>query len=200
MTSIFDRNRTLEQRRQAVSNLFDFVVKGGVADTSRSPSEVIDAGRTRTLHRYTPPSGTTQSGNEHGIARDAPQLWAQAGLGPGDMAFVQAYDDYPVIVMLQLEALGFCAPGTAARFIAGRSLAADGELPLNTNGGMLSLGQAGAAGGFAGLTEAIRQLTGQALGAAVPDAQAGVVSCYGTVNYDRGLCSSAAVLTCGRAA
>ncbi len=135
-----------------------------------------------------------------GIARDTPQLWAQAGLGPGDMAFVQAYDDYPVIVMLQLEALGFCAPGTAARFIAGRSLAADGELPLNTNGGMLSLGQAGAAGGFAGLTEAIRQLTGQALGAAVPDAQAGVVSCYGTVNYDRGLCSSAAVLTCGRAA
>jgi hypothetical protein len=50
------------------------------------------------------------------------------------------------------------------------------------------------------MTEAIRQLTGQALGAAVPDAKAGVVSCYGTVNYDRGLCSSAAVLTRGRSA
>jgi acetyl-CoA acetyltransferase len=135
-----------------------------------------------------------------GIAGDAAELWAQAGLGPEDMAFVQAYDDYPVIVMLQLESLGFFAPGTAARLLAGRSLAADGDLPVNTNGGMLSLGQAGAGGGFAGMTEAIRQLTGQALGAVVPDAQAGVVSCYGTVNYDRGLCSSAAVLTRGRSA
>jgi acetyl-CoA acetyltransferase len=129
-----------------------------------------------------------------GIAGDAPELWAQAGLGPQDMAFVQAYDDYPVIVMLQLESLGFFAPGAAARLLTDRNL------PLNTNGGMLSLGQAGAGGGFAGMTEAIRQLTGQALGAAVPDAKAGVVSCYGTVNYDRGLCSSAAVLTRGRSA
>jgi len=134
------------------------------------------------------------------IACDREQLWAQAGLAPDAMNFVQAYDDYPVIVMLQLEALRFCEQGGAPRMLAQRRVSPDGELPLNTNGGMLSLGQAGAAGGFQGLTEAVRQLTGQPLGAVVPDAVAGVVSCYGTVNYDRGLCSSAAVLTRGRAA
>jgi acetyl-CoA acetyltransferase len=135
-----------------------------------------------------------------GIAGEREQLWRQAGLEPAAMNFVQAYDDYPVIVMLQLEALGFCEKGGAARLLRERRLSADGDLPLNTNGGMLSLGQAGAAGGFQGLTEALRQLTRQALGAPVPNATAGVVSCYGTVNYDRGLCSSAAVLTRGLAA
>ncbi|MFM8599954.1 MAG: alpha/beta fold hydrolase [Mycobacterium sp.] len=47
-------NRTLEQRRQAVSNLFDFLVKGGMADTTRMPSEVIDEGHKSTLHRFLP--------------------------------------------------------------------------------------------------------------------------------------------------
>ena len=116
------------------------------------------------------------------------------------MDFIQAYDDYPVIVLLQLEALGLCAPGEGARFVRNRDLTVDGDLPLNTNGGMLAMGQAGAAGGFVGMTEALRQLTGENLGAAVAGAKAGIVSCYGTVNYDRGLCSSAAILTRGRAA
>ena len=47
-------NRTPEQRRQAVANLYDFVVKGGIADTTRMPSEVIAQGHKSTLHRYLP--------------------------------------------------------------------------------------------------------------------------------------------------
>jgi len=129
-------------------------------------------------------------------ARDA--FYEEASLGPQDIDFVQAYDDYPVIVMLQLEALGFCKPGEAARFLRERELTTEGDFPLNTNGGMLAMGQAGAAGGFVGMTEAMRQLTGETLGGSVvPRARAGIVSCYGTVNYDRGLCSSAAVLKKG---
>ena len=135
-----------------------------------------------------------------GIALDRDELWRQASLGPRDMRFVQAYDDYPVVVMMQLESLGFCKIGEAARFIRERNLTVDGDLPLNTNGGMLALGQAGAAGGFVGMTEGLRQATGQALGRPVPGATAGVVSGYGTVNYDRGICSAAAVLTSGKRA
>lgn len=48
------KGRTLEQRRQAVSNLFDFLVKGGMADTSRMPSEVMDKSYKSTLRRYMP--------------------------------------------------------------------------------------------------------------------------------------------------
>jgi acetyl-CoA acetyltransferase len=132
-----------------------------------------------------------------GIARDRERLYAQAGLGPDDIDFVQAYDDYPVIVMMQLEALGFCREGEAHRLVREKRLTMDGDLPLNTSGGMLSLGQPGAAGGFLGMNEAIRQLTGEVLGGRVPDASVGVVSCYGTVNFDRGICSNAAILTAG---
>jgi len=58
----------------------------------------------------------------------------------------------------------------------------------------LSVGQAGAAGGFLGLVEVVRQLIGQSLGGTVADAQIGLASGFGMINYDRGLCSGAAIL------
>lgn len=130
-----------------------------------------------------------------GVARDSDRLYRQARLSPRDMGYVQAYDDYPAIVMLQLEALGFCEPGGASALLRKHDLRTEGDFPLNTSGGMLSNGQAGAAGGFLGVTEAIRQITGETLGARVARPDAGLVSGYGTVNYDRGLCSAAAILT-----
>lgn len=130
-----------------------------------------------------------------GIGRDRERLYAQAGLSPEDIDFVQAYDDYPVVVMMQLEALGFCREGEGHRLVLEKNLTINGDLPLNTSGGMLTLGQPGAAGGFLGLNEALRQLTREVLGGQVPDASAGIVSCYGTVNFDRGVCSNAAILT-----
>ncbi len=129
-----------------------------------------------------------------GWALERDELYAQAGATPGDIDFVETYDDYPVINMLQLEDLGFCEKGAAPDFVRAHELTVGGSFPLNTSGGQLSVGQAGAAGGFLGLVEAIRQLTGAALGAQVADARLGLVSGYGMINYDRGLCSGAAIL------
>jgi acetyl-CoA acetyltransferase len=129
-----------------------------------------------------------------GWALDRDDLYAQAGSGPADMDFVELYDDYPVINVMQLEDLGFCQKGAGADFVRRNSFTAGGTLPLNTSGGQLSVGQAGAAGGYLGLTEAIRQLTGRTLGAKVENARLGLVSGFGMVNYDRGLCTGAAVL------
>lgn len=129
-----------------------------------------------------------------GWAMDCGDLYEQAGVGPREMNFVQVYDDYPVITALQLEGLGFCAKGEGPKFIRDNTFTCDGSLPLNTSGGQLSVGQAGAAGGYLGLVEALRQLTDQPLGAAVVDARVGLVSGFGMINYDRGLCSGAAVL------
>jgi acetyl-CoA acetyltransferase len=125
----------------------------------------------------------------------APQLWEGASCGPADVDIVETYDDYPVISLLQFEGLGLCAPGEGARFVRETALANDGGgLPHNTSGGQLSVGQAGAAGGFLGLVEALRQVTGQAQGWQVPGARRALVGGYGMINYDRGLCTSAAVL------
>jgi acetyl-CoA acetyltransferase len=129
-----------------------------------------------------------------GWALDREDLYAQAGVGPADMDFVEAYDDYPVISLMQLEDLGFCGKGQGPAFVRDHSFTCDGSFPLNTSGGQLSVGQAGAAGGFLGMVEAIRQLTGEAGARAVKDAKLGLVSGFGMINFDRGLGSGAAVL------
>jgi acetyl-CoA acetyltransferase len=131
-----------------------------------------------------------------GWALDRDDLYAQAGAGPTDMDFVQTYDDYPVIVAMQMEDLGFCGKNAAPAFIREHTFTHDGSFPHNTSGGQLSVGQAGAAGGFLGLVESIRQLTGQAGGRQVKDAKLGLVSGFGMINFDRGLGSGAAVLSC----
>jgi acetyl-CoA acetyltransferase len=125
---------------------------------------------------------------------DAGELWAMAGLRPDKINFVETYDDYPVISMLQFEDLGFCGKGEGPDFVRSHTLTNDGSFPHNTNGGQLSVGQAGAGGGDLGLVEAIRQLTGTALGSQVPNAKIGLVSGFGMINYDRGLASCAAIL------
>ena len=103
---------------------------------------------------------------------------------------MQTYDDYPVISMMQFEDLGFCGKGEARGFVRERDLTVGGDLPHNTSGGQLSAGQAGAAGGYLGLVEALRQVTGQAGPTQVEGARRALVSGFGMINYDRGVCSA----------
>lgn len=126
------------------------------------------------------------------LFRDA--LYRDAGYGPKDMDFVQAYDDYPIMVAIQLEDLGFCAKGEVGKFLAENSFSFDGSFPLNTNGGQLSCGQAGAGGGMIGLVEAVRQLRGEAGPWQVEGARRGLVSGYGMVGYGHGLSASSVIL------
>lgn len=129
-----------------------------------------------------------------GWALDAGELWQMAGVKPSDVDLLETYDDYPVIVTMQFEDLGFCGKGEGPDFVRANSFTTDGTFPHNTSGGQLSVGQAGAAGGHLGLVEAIRQLIGAPLGHAVRDAEIAAVSGFGMINYDRGLSSGAAIL------
>jgi acetyl-CoA acetyltransferase len=130
-----------------------------------------------------------------GWEMDVDELYAMAGLRPDDMDLVQTYDDYPVIVMMQLEDLGFCAKGDGPEFVRAHDLTIDGDFPHNTSGGQLSAGQAGAGGGYLGLTEAMRQVTGAAGPTQVKDARHALASGFGMINFDRGLCSGAVILS-----
>ena len=125
---------------------------------------------------------------------DRDELYAMAGAQPADIDLIQTYDDYPVIVMMQFEDLGFCDKGEGPAFVRAHRMTHDGDFPNNTSGGQLSAGQAGAAGGFLGLTETLRQLTDQAGERAVPGARLGLVGGFGMVTYDRCLCTGAVIL------
>ena len=134
-----------------------------------------------------------------GWGMDIGELYEMAGHGPEGVDLLQTYDDYPVISMMQFEDLGFCAKGEGAAFARQRDLTINGDFPHNTSGGQLSVGQAGAAGGYLGLVEAIRQVTGQAEGTQVANARRALVSGFGMINYDRGVCSAAAIIEGGGA-
>ena len=129
-----------------------------------------------------------------GWAMDADALWQRASIGPDEIDLVETYDDYPVISMLQFEDLGFCAKDAGEDFIRRNEFGPGGNFPHNTGGGQLSCGQAGAAGGFLGLVEAVRQLIGAAEGRGVDGARHALIGGFGMINYDRGICTAAAVL------
>ncbi len=150
--------------------------------------------------------GTIERHNAHaedpvqlrgGWTLDVEELYAMAECSPDDIDLLQTYDDYPVISMMQIEDLGFCDKGGAPDFVRNRDLTISGDFPHNTSGGQLSAGQAGAAGGFIGLVEALRQVLGTAGGTQVADATTALVSGFGMINYDRGVCTSAAIVKTG---
>ena len=129
-----------------------------------------------------------------GWARDAQTLWAMSGMSPKDIDLIQTYDDYPFVSLMQFEDLGFCQSGEGAAFLNDHDLTLTGDLPHNTSGGQLSAGQAGCAGGFIGLTEAIRQVTQTAGPTQVANAKRALVSGFGMINFDRGLGSGAVII------
>jgi acetyl-CoA acetyltransferase len=103
---------------------------------------------------------TSISGSEE-CRVTAERLWATSGLGPADIQVAILYDHFLPLVLPQLEAFGFCAPGEAKHFVADGGIALHGgRLPVNTHGGLT--GEA-YLHGMNGIAEAVRQLRGTAV-------------------------------------
>jgi acetyl-CoA C-acetyltransferase len=98
------------------------------------------------------------------IGPAADGAFAMAGVQRSDIDAVQLYDCYTITVLLSIEDSGFCAKGEGMGFVRDNDLTFAGSFPLNTHGGQLGFGQAGMAGGFSQVTEAVRQVRGEADG------------------------------------
>jgi acetyl-CoA acetyltransferase len=70
------------------------------------------------------------------------------------------YDAFSPILLMQLEALGFCGRGEAKDFVADGNLSLSGTLPCNTNGGLIGEGYIH---GLNLVLEAVHQLRGDAV-------------------------------------
>ncbi len=104
----------------------------------------------------------------------AAQLWSRTDLIPVDVDVAELYDGFSILVLLWLEALGFCGPGESGAFVEGGArIGPEGALPLNTHGGQLS---AGRMHGFGLLHEACVQLRGAAEERQIADAEVALVS------------------------
>jgi acetyl-CoA acetyltransferase len=107
---------------------------------------------------------------ESPAARSGRLAFDRAGVSPADIDCCQIYDAFTFMVLLSLEALGFCKPGEGGPFVEDGKLRVGGALPTNTDGGGLSHCHPGMRGMFL-LVEAVRQLRGEAHGRQVDDAQ-----------------------------
>jgi acetyl-CoA acetyltransferase len=138
------------------------------------------------------PDDQQGDGLRTGLADVADELWREAGAGPAEIDVTMVYDDYPAMALVQLADLGYAGDGDVRALIHKRI--ATRRLAMNTSGGQLSAGQAGAAGGLHGVVEAVRQLRGEAGERQVAGARTALVAGYGMVCYRYGAGAGAAVL------
>lgn len=163
------------------------VTRHDVAVSSEGAGVAIRAVQTSFNH-----DGQEGDGLQTGHSALARELWAEAAAAPNEVDLACVYDDYPAVVLAQLQALGFVPDGDLPRFA--QTTIGERQLPVNTSGGLLSAGQAGAAGGLHGLVEAVCQLRGRAGERQVPRARLALVTGYGMVLYRFGGAAGATVL------
>jgi acetyl-CoA acetyltransferase len=138
------------------------------------------------VNNYYSGSRTFPDITDTGFLQTAPEAFAMAGISHADVDVFEPYDDYPMVVLIQLEDYGFCGKGEGGRFVEERDLTIDGDFPISTDGGQLSGGQPGGAiGGFMPLIEAASQVRGEALDRQVADAEIAVASGFGGMTYAR---------------
>jgi acetyl-CoA acetyltransferase len=135
-------------------------------DLAKTPVRVLGSGEAV--------SHTTMSEwddfTESPAVRSGAAAFARAGVTPADIDCAQIYDAFTPMVLLSLEALGFCGKGEGGAFVETGALRLGGSLPTNTDGGGLSACHPGMRGMFL-LVEAVRQLRGEAGERQVPDAK-----------------------------
>ncbi len=88
------------------------------------------------------------------------RLFDGFGIARDEIDAAMIYDAFSPLLLMQLEALGFCGFGEAKDFVAGGNLAIGGALPTNTNGGLIGEGYIH---GLNLVLEAVRQLRGEAV-------------------------------------
>jgi len=109
------------------------------------------------------------------------QAYEMAGIGPQGIDVAEVHDCFTISEILAYEDLGFARPGEGARLVEERQTYADGRMPVNVDGGLLSKGHPIGATGGSQIRTIVRQLRGEATEAQVKDAEIGLVHNIGGV-------------------
>ncbi|MFQ3475480.1 thiolase family protein [Halonotius sp. F2-221B] len=131
-------------------------VAGEYADEYAVISGIGGATDTHVVHEREDPTVM------NGVVDSSAIAYEQAGLGPNDIDVAELHDMFTILEFLQSEGLGFFEQGEGWKAVEDGVTDRDGELPINTSGGLKSKGHPLGASGVAQVYEIYKQLTGTA--------------------------------------
>ena len=97
-----------------------------------------------------------------GVVESGTGAYEMSGYGPDDIDVAELHDMFTILEFLQMEGLGFAEKGEAWKLAQDGVTAKDGDLPINTSGGLKSKGHPLGASGVAQGVEIYEQLVGEA--------------------------------------
>ena len=102
------------------------------------------------------------AGNQLAVVESGGAALEMADSDPDDIDVAELHDMFTILEFLQMEGLGFAEQGRAWEQVMDGRTQRDGELPINTSGGLKSKGHPLGASGVAQVVELYEQLTGGA--------------------------------------
>ena len=97
-----------------------------------------------------------------GVVDSGTQAYRMADRAPSDVDVAELHDMFTILEFLQMEGLDLAPTGEAYKEIEAGTTELDGELPVNTSGGLKSKGHPLGASGVAQGYEIYKQVTGDA--------------------------------------
>ena len=100
--------------------------------------------------------------------------YEMAGITARDVSFAEVHDCFTWTEISNTEDLGFCAKGDGWKLVEEGRTALDGDIPINTSGGLKSFGHPIGASGVRMIYEVVTQLRGEAGARQVKNPKLGV--------------------------
>jgi acetyl-CoA acetyltransferase len=107
--------------------------------------------------------------------------YEMAGVTAKDIKVAEVHDCFTIAEIMAYEDLGFCEKGAGGRFIEERQSYADGQTPVNIDGGLKSKGHPIGATGVSMTVEIVKQLRGEAGERQVKNADIGLTHNVGGI-------------------
>lgn len=111
----------------------------------------------------------------------AKKAFKQAKMTPPDIDIAEVHDCFTIAELIAMEDIGICRPGESRKWIREGRTMLDGDIPINTDGGLKADGHPIGASGIAQVYEIVTQLRGEAGKRQIDGAEIGLTQNIGGI-------------------